>query len=177
MKCFFIFIILYACLATLSYATPLVQLKEHFDSDQNFQVNQDEQNYYILSSSPFKDEHAKRSLALLSKASLYKFIENTDANITGLEITGFTIKKFYEENDRLFAIAIVKKRNVIPLFEKDIQENYKTSIIDEIYRLENQDPKNRIIHEQLKELYFLSGDVDNFEKQSDILMEIIFNEN
>ena len=158
-------------------AATLENLKKHFVPGKYYQVQQDEKKYYILTSSPFKDAYARKNLSLMSKAALFKFISKIDKEVTGLDIREFGIKYFYEEKKRLFAISIVEKNNVVLRYEKSqCKGKYTASILEEIAKLEDIDPKTKVIHEQLKELYFLDGDIDNYEKQSDILMEIIFNE-
>jgi hypothetical protein len=158
-------------------AATIEQLKAHFSPEASFQVKEDANNYYILASSLFKDSYAHRNLAVLSRATLYKNLTQHDAHLTGLEIKGFSENYSYEEKNRLFALSIVAKKDIIRLYDKNITDNNTALVLTEIHKLEDLKSKNKDVHEQLKELYFLIGDLDNYEKQTDILMDIIFNEN
>lgn len=170
------FVFVFLWIGETVLAETLEQAKSHFEFGKNYQVKEVADMYYILSSSPFKDAQSRRNLAQLSKAALFKYLNNKDQNITGLQIREFRVKYFYEENGRLFAISTLEKINIIRLFDKNNRDEFTESILAEIAKLEATNQKDQTIHEQLKELYFLIGDIDNFDKQTDRLMELKFND-
>ncbi len=180
MKRLFTFIVIFfVCFLPLTvHAEIPEQMIGRFEPGKRYQVIEDAYFYYIQCASHFHDAQARQSLVLLSKVALLKHIQKADQKVTGLDIQSFQIQQYYEKNGLLYALSSVNKMQVkvsysAPVISKNPDKPFK----DEIQRLEAVEPKTKEIHEQLKDLYFFLGDLDNYNKQSDILLEILFNEN
>ncbi len=115
-------------------------------------------------------------MALLSKALLFRFVKETNKKVTGLELQHFNIKAMWEESGRLFSVCTIELKDMKKKYEPAMDNGF-SALKDEIAKLEAIEKKTTEIHEQLKELYFITGDLENFDKQTDILMDIKFNEN
>ena len=175
-KFLFFLLIIFCTPLTISAESP-EQMIARFEQNKRYQVVEDNNMYYIQATSNFHDVQAKKSLVLLSKAALFKYIQDKDKKATGLDLQGFMIQHYYEKDGLLYALASVNKKQVTVSYNQAKNRNFDALIREEIQRFEAVDPKTKQIHEQLKELYFILGDIDNYNKQSDILMEILFNEN
>lgn len=151
--------------------------KKYFDLTKPYQIKEEEGNYYILVSSPFLDADARRGMILISKAILFKFLKENDKNLTSIDIERFTPEISWENNGRLFLVSIVNKKNIKRYYNEAYPTEYHNAVLSEIKQLVSIPQKNKDIHERLKELYFLIGDFDNYNKEVDIIMDIIFNEN
>ena len=176
MKLIFVFILV-CFLPTNVFADCPGQISEKFEQNKRYQVVEDGNSYSILTTSSFHDARAKKSLELLSKAALYKHIKNKDKKVTLVELRNFQIQCYYAKDELLYAFTSINKSQVKLSYTSSANSKLDQPIKEEIQRLETVEPKTKQMHEQLKELYFILGDIDNYNKQSDILMEILFNEN
>ncbi len=174
---FFMLIISTSFLSLPIMAKDIGLMETFLQADKRYQVAENKKSYYIQTSSYFHDAQARRSLALLSKVALLRHIQKSDPKVTSLDLKGFQIQKYYEKNGLLYAVSSIDKSQVkfgYNLLVKKQDQN--KPIKDEISRLETVKPKTKEVHAQLKELYFILGDIDNYNKQSDIIMEMMFDE-
>jgi len=155
--------------------SPLGEIRKHFGQSSYFAVSETSEKYYVLASSPFLDADGRRSLEILAKALLLKHINKT-MRVTGIDISGETHRFFFQEDGRQKLALIVDKSGVEKIDHIDAGEQSTSPMTEEIIRIEDKKHKEKADHQQLKELYFLSGDIDGFEKEADILMDLIFNE-
>jgi hypothetical protein len=155
---------------------PTEQINAKFKSDKPFQVIEEETGFLVFATSAFHDSQAKRFLGIMSKAVLLRHIKKKDKKVTGIEVRGSEANQYYEKDGGLVAVSVLDKENVTLLYDVQERGQAENEFKREIKRLEAVEPKTKQIHSQLKELYFISGDIENYNKQSDILMEILFNE-
>ena len=175
---FNLFIVIGVSLIALSSSAAELRsfLPEHvvarLSADKFQQIQQDDRNYYIVVSSIFKDVIEKQNLLLLAKAELYYFLREFDEKLAGIEFSASKLE-YFEDTSRLFLVVEINKNRVIKNYNTKDTEKHLILIMESIERLEKSRNKNRLVYEQLKDLYLIIGDFDGYDKASSLLIEAI----
>lgn len=171
-----IFLLLFISLTLFGYTQKdLASLYEsNYTKDEYLKVKIIEDNYFVVSSSIKLGRTSNRRLTTIAKRLLFKYIKKSDKDINSLELQQFQSGLVWSTEHKNFMLSYIKKENVIKIYTSNNEIQNNTILQDEIKTLENLKDKNIQIHKQLKSLYFQNGDIDNYNKQIEIIMNLKF---
>jgi len=149
----------------------VVSIYETNFSDMKKDVKMIGEHYFILNSSTL--HHSQNVLLLKSKLLLLKYLKkHTHKDISTVYLKRFTPKLSFKKDGRSYLFSYIKVSN-ITISQKKKKTNVKPfDIYREIEKF--KDSKTLEDLEILKELYLLSGDLENYDKTTDKIMELKF---
>ena len=171
MKMILFFLLTLLSLFAFSQRDLISIYENNFSTDELLKVKEINNHYFIVSSTIKFDRRNNNKLNLISKAILFQYLKNQDIKIKGLELKQFQNALSWEKNHREYLFNFIKKENVNPLYELNISEE-NNIILEEIKLLEELKDKNETIHQQLKSLYFQKADIENYNREMDMIMKL-----
>ncbi len=175
MKIVLLFPLLFSALMALSSAEAIKLYEKNFTKDTVLEVKRLDGYYIILSSTIDFGISENRKLNLIAKYLILKHLKKSDKKITAITLHGFQNAAQWKDEDRLYLLSFVKQEQVKPDYTPTKKIEKRSILDDEITLLEQSRNKDEIIHQQLKSLYFQKGDMENYNREVDILMNIKFN--
>lgn len=174
-----IFSLLFIFINLFAFSTKdLIGLYENnFKVDKLLQVKEIDDYYFIVSSTvQFNHRKDTDKLELLSKSLLFKYLKKRDKKIESLELTKLNTALSWQKSSKSYLFSFIKKKNVKSIYIKNTETRLQVTLDNEIKTLEDLKDKNITIYKQLKELYYQNADMDNYNKQMDLIMKVKFNE-
>ncbi len=155
----------------------VVKLYENnFKRDTILEVKELDGYYIILSSTINFGIDESRKLNLIAKYLILKHLKKNNKKITAITLHGFSNAAQWKNEDRLYLLSFVKQNGVETDYAPVKKRENRSILDDEIALLEQSRNKDEVIHRQLKNLYFQKGDMENYNREVDILMDKKFNE-
>jgi len=176
MRIALLFFLLFSNLIALSSVEAVKIYEKNFKKDTILEVKELDGYYIVLSSTINFGIDENRKLNLIAKHLILKHLKKNDKKITAITLHGFRNAAQWKSEDRLYLLSFVKQEGVGPDYTPVKKREDKSILDDEIILLEQSRNKDEVIHEQLKNLYFQKGDMENYNKEVDILMDKKFNE-
>ena len=132
--------------------------------------------YFILSSTTIKSDRDEiQKLTLISKYLLFNYLKKRDNNLSSISIKEFQSPLTWKETNKNYLFSFVKKDFITNIYIKSKEIN-STIIDNEIEQLNKIKNKNLDDYQLLKNFYLIKGDMDNYNKTVDNIMELKFNE-
>lgn len=175
MKIVLLFTLLFSVLMALSSIEAIKLYEKNFTKDALLEVKKLDGYYIVLSSTINFGINENRKLNLIAKHLILKHLKKSDKKITAITFHGFQNAAQWKTEDRLYLLSFVKKEEVKPDYTPTKKIEKGSILDDEITLLEQSRNKDEVIHKQLKNLYFQKGDMENYNREVDTLMNIKFN--
>lgn len=165
----------FSTLFALSTADAIKLYEKNFKKDTILKVKEQDGYYIVLSSTINFGMNESRKLNLIAKQLILRHLQKSDDKITAIILHGFQNAAQWKNEDRLYLLSFVKQDGVEPDYTPTGKIDKRSILDDEIALLEQSRNKDEVIHKQLKNLYFQKGDMENYSREVDILMNIKFN--
>jgi hypothetical protein len=174
MRIGFLLLLISSMLFPFSSADIIQLYKKNFTQKELLKIKQVDGYYIILSSTIDFGQNESQKLNLIAKRLILRFLKKNDKRINSLIIQNFQNAITWKKTNHIYLLSFVKIDNVISKYETLNDSNQSSILENEVKYLENIKDKTLPIHQQLKSLYFQKGDMENYGKEIDILMEYKF---
>ena len=174
MKIVLLFTLLFSVLMALSSIEAIKLYEKNFTKDALLEVKKLDGYYIVLSSTINFGIDESRKLNLIAKYLILEYLKKNDKKITSLTLHGFQNAAQWKTEDRLYLLSFVKQEEVKPDYTPTKKIEKESILDEEIALLEQSKNKDEVIHRQLKNLYFQKGNMENYNREVDILMNIKF---
>lgn len=158
--------------------------KANLDKKGVYEQVLDSKPYYVVYTrlkNRFNDRESKlaQKAVLYAKADLFEFLKKQDKKLVSLSLSQATNSSLFKNGEFYSLVLVVDKDKVQKNYQskagqesfsqKDLQTLYKeqAKALEESFK---QDEKLETLKE-LKELYFKLGDIDNFDRIENLILE------